>query len=446
MTPGSCRFAVLLSLFLVVPACAPEPASEESPAPEGLGTSSAAITLPPSYTDAQVTAIARPTALAFTPDGRLLITTQTGQLRVFSGGVLLATPALNLSAVLCTNSERGLLGVAVDPDFATTGHIFLYYTFNKFNTCTTNIANVAVNRVSRFTLPSTNVVSPSSEVVLLDNIPSPGGNHNGGDLHFGPDGLLYVSVGDGGCQLGDPSRCAGQNTTARRLDVLLGKILRIRKDGTAPADNPWYAVSGSRRCGNPAGVPTGTGPCQENYATGLRNPFRFAFQPGTSTFFINDVGQSVWEEIDEGIKGADYGWNTREGHCANNSTTDCGAPPAGMTNPIFDYKRGTNPTGSPFQNCNSITGGAFAPPGAWANADDNAYFFSDYICGKVFKLVRGTGGAVTVDAFATGLGSGSAVTLRFGPSGTRQALYYTTYAGGGEVRRIEFTGTRTVAP
>ncbi|WXH28388.1 hypothetical protein WA016_02332 [Myxococcus stipitatus] len=446
MTPWTCRFARLLPLCLLALACAPEPSTEGAASPEGTDFIQAAATLPPSYADTQVTAVAQPTALAFTPDGRLLITTQGGQLRVYSGGVLLATPALNLSSKLCTNSERGLLGVAVDPDFISNAHIYLYYTFNKFNTCSTNIANVAVNRVSRFLLSGNSIINPASEVVLLDNIPSTAGNHNGGDLHFGADGLLYISVGDGGCQLGDPTRCAGQNTTARRLDVMLGKMLRIRKDGTIPTDNPWFASSGSRRCGNPAGVPSGTGPCQENYATGLRNPFRFAFQPGSNTFFINDVGQGVWEEIDESIKGADYGWNTREGHCANNSTTNCGAPPAGMTNPIFDYKHGTNPAPSPFQGCNSITGGAFAPPGAWAASDDNAYFFSDYVCGKVFKLTRDAGGAVSVSAFATGLGNSSAVTLRFGPSPNGTALYYTTYAGGGEVRRINFTGATNRPP
>jgi len=444
MTPRLLHPLQFTWLLLLALACAPAPSSEGPDAP--LERTASAITLPASYTDSLVATVGQPTALAFTPDGRLLITTQPGRLRIVAGGTLLPTPALDLNARLCTNSERGLLGVAVDPDFATNRHIYLFYTFNKFNTCATNIANVAVNRVSRFTLADTNTVDPASERVLVDNIPSTAGNHNAGDLHFGPDGLLYISVGDGGCQLGDPSRCAGQNTTASRLDVLLGKMLRIHKDGSIPTDNPWFAAAGSRRCGNPAGVPAGTGPCQENYATGLRNPFRFAFQPGTSTFFINDVGQGLWEEIDEGIKGADYGWNTREGHCANNSTTNCGAPPAGMTNPLFDYKHGTNNASSPFQNCNSITGGAFAPAGAWAPEDDHAYFFSDYVCGKVFKLTRGPDDTVSVSAFATGLGGSSAVTLRFGPSGSDQALYYTTYANGGEVRRIDYTGTSNRPP
>lgn len=425
-------------------ACAPS--EEEARAPDDLGVTSAAITLPPAYSEALVTRVERPTALDFTPDGRLLITTQPGQLRVVSGGVLLPTPALNLAPKLCSNGERGLLGIAVDPVFTITRHVFLYYTYNKLNTCAANTPNVPVNRVSRFTLSDANTVDPASELVLLDNIPSTASNHNGGDLHFGTNGYLYISVGDGGCQLGDPSRCAGQNTTARRLDVPLGKILRIRKNGEIPPSNPFAATPGSRRCGNPAGVPPGTGPCQEIFATGLRNPFRFAMRPGTSSFLINDVGQGVWEEINEGILGADYGWNTREGHCANGSTTDCGPPPAGLTNPLFDYKHGANSPGSPFQGCDSITGGAFAPAGAWAPEDDGAYFFSDYVCGKVFKLTRSPGGAVTVSAFATGLGNSSAVTLRFGPAGAAQALYYTTYAGGGEVRRISFTGTRNRLP
>lgn len=411
-----------------------------------LGSTRAAITLPPDYVDEQVALVERPTALGFTPDGRLLITTQPGQLRVVSGGVLLPTPALNLATRLCSNGERGLLGIAVDPAFTITRHVFLYYTFNKFNTCVSNTPSVPVNRVSRFTLSDSNTVDPASELVLLDNIPSTASNHNAGDLHFGSNGFLYVSVGDGGCQLGDPSRCASLNTTARRLDVPLGKILRIRKNGGIPTDNPFAAVPGSRRCANPAGVPPGTGPCQEIFATGLRNPFRFAMKPGTSSFLINDVGQDTWEEIDEGLLGADYGWNVREGHCATGSTTNCGPPPAGMTNPLFDYKHGTNPAGSPFQGCESITGGAFAPPGSLAASDDNAYFFSDYVCGKLFKLTRGSGTDVTVESFATGLGSGSAVTLRFGPAGADHALYYTTYAGGGEVRRITFTGEHNRLP
>ncbi len=199
----------------------------------------------------------------------------------------MATPALDLSARVCATSERGLLGVAVDPTFADNGFIYLYYTFNRSGAC--------VNRVSRFTLSGGNTAS--GETVLIDNIPSPAGNHNGGDLHFGKDGYLYVSVGDGGSTA----------ALARDQSSLLGKILRITGDGGVPGSNPFAGAAGARRCGDPAGVPPGTGPCREIFAPGLRNPFRFAFDPNASgtRFYINDVGAGTWEEIDSGRAGAD---------------------------------------------------------------------------------------------------------------------------------------------
>jgi glucose/arabinose dehydrogenase len=401
-----------------------------------------AISLPAQFADEAVASVGSPTALAFLPDGRLLVTTQPGRLRVVRAGALVATPALDLSSRVCANSERGMLGVAVDPSFATNHFIYLYWTFNKFNTCATNSPQSPLNRVARYVLGDNDVVDPNTERVLIDNIPSPAGNHNAGDLHFGPDGFLYVSVGDGGCKLGDASRCGGNgNDNARQLSLLSGKILRITRDGAIPSDNPQAGVGGSRRCGDPSGVPSGTGPCQEMWAWGLRNPFRFSFRAGSSEMFINDVGQNVWEEIDRGQKGADYGWNAREGHCANGSTTSCGAPPAGMTNPIFDYQHNA-PASSPFAGCGSITGGAFIPAGVWPADYDGAYLFSDYVAGKIFRLRAGSGSSFTADAFATSLGGSSAVDLIF----DRGALYYTSYANGGEVRRIRYTGTANQTP
>ena len=396
-------------------------------------TPSADAAVPAGFEDTLVATVASPTGVAFTPDGRLLVTTQSGRLRIVENGVLVATPALDLAAILCTNSERGLLGVAVDPAFASTGFIYLYYTFNKFGACGQNIATTPVNRVSRFTM-SGNAVSRSSELILVDNIPSPNGNHNGGDLHVGRDGLLYVSVGDGGCDYRGDSGCAGQNDAARDLNVLLGKVLRITRTGGIPAGNPFTGAD-SVRCSVSGGAAAGQ-KCQETFAWGLRNPFRLAFDPNASgtRFFINDVGQAVWEEIDEGKAGADYGWNVREGHCANNSTTDCGAPPAGMTNPIFDYRHA--------DGCASITGGAFVPSGAWPIAFEGAYLFSDYVCGTIFSLTRTTAGTYTRTVFASGLGASSAVAMIFAPHGGGQALYYTTFAAGGQVRRIAFTGNR----
>lgn len=411
-------------------------------------TVQAASVVPQDFEDVVVTSIGAPTSLAFTPDGRLLITTQSGQLRVYQNGALLATPALNLTSRLCTNSERGLLGIAVDPEFATNNFIYLFYTFNKFNTCPTGQptgTSNPVNRVARFTLGADNTANLASEVVLLDNILSPNGNHNGGDLHFGKDGLLYISVGDGGADYAGNSGGAGANDAARDRHVLLGKILRITRDGLIPATNPFQGAN-SGRCNVTGSTTTGNW-CQEIYATGLRNPFRIAFDPNAAAtrFFINDVGQNAWEEIDEGVAGADYGWNVREGHCANGSTTNCGAPPVGMTNPIFDYPHTGSCSASGVAG-NSITGGAFVPNGVWPTQYDGAYLFGEYVCGKIFKLTPNGSGGYNASEFVTGLGSSSAVAMTFGPYETTQALYYTTYAGGGQIRRIRYTATSNRVP
>ncbi|MBX9244969.1 PQQ-dependent sugar dehydrogenase [Actinotalea ferrariae] len=398
----------------------------------------AAATVPAGFTDTLVTSVPAPTSLAFTPDGRMLIATQRGQLRVqTAAGTLLASPAIDLGPRLCTNAERGLLGVATDPDPATRA-IYLFYTARGTSTsCPTsqtgNPAGAPVNRVSRFVLRDDNTVDPASERILVDGIYSPEGNHNAGDLHVGKDGYLYVSTGDGGCDYAGDSGCGGSNDAARDRNVLLGKILRVdRTTGEAAPGNPFLgAGTASCRLGP---VAAGT-VCRETFAWGLRNPFRMAFDPdaaGTS-FYVNDVGQNAWEEINRGTAGADYGWNVREGHCANTgSAGSCGPPqPAGMTGPLHDYGRGAG--------CGSITGGAFVPDGAWPAAYDDAYLFADYVCGKVMALV----GTTRTD-FATGLGG--AVHLEFGPSPAGQSLYYTTYSGGGQVRRITPTGTANRPP
>ena len=380
--------------------------------------------VPAGFVDQTVATIGVPTAIAFTPDGRGLFTTQVGRLRVHTpAGGLLASAALDFSAKICANSERGLLGVAVDPAFAANGFIYLYYTLRQGTACDAT----AVNRVSRVVLTPANTTG--SEVVLIDNIPSTAGNHNGGDLQFGKDGNLYVSVGDGGCDYAGTG-CSASNDAARDRNVLLGKILRITPSGEIPADNPFQGP-GTARC-NVTGRTTATW-CQETYAWGLRNPYRMAFDPNAAgtRFYINDVGQSTWEEIDLGAAGADYGWNVREGHCVTGSTTMCGPPPAGMTNPLFDYGRS--------DGCRSITGGAFVPIGIWPAAYQGKYLFADFACGRIFRLdPNGSGGFTRVD-FATALGANTVVHLAFGPVAGTQALYYTTYASSGQVRRIRAT-------
>jgi glucose/arabinose dehydrogenase len=392
-----------------------------------LAPSAFAQQVPSGFTDSLVTAVGQPTALAFTPDGRLLITTQPGALRVYKNGALLSTAAINLS--VCTQSERGLLGVAVHPDFGigTNRFIYLYYT---------SAANSCDNRVSRFVLGDNDLVDPASETILIDNVPN-SGNHNGGDLHFGKDRLLYVSVGDGGCHY-DTGECSGANDAAREEYTLLGKILRITDTGGIPASNPFQGA-GTARCNT--GPTTSGNRCQETFAWGLRNPFRIAFDPNAAEtrFFINDVGQNTWEEIDLGQAGADYGWNVREGHCRLASTSDCGPPPAGMTNPIYDYPQSSG--------CRAITGGAFVPNGVWPAEYDGDYLYADYVCGRIFRLEQ-SGLGYTSSDFATSLGSNSATSLLFGPAPppAGRALYYTTYGGTDSVRRITYTAGGNRAP
>jgi glucose/arabinose dehydrogenase len=403
-----------------------------------------AATTPPGFSDALVTSVSAPTGLAFTPDERLLVTTQPGQLRVVDqSGQLLPAPALDLASKLCSNNERGLLGVAVDPDFASNHYVYLYYTYKKHGVCPTGQPtnpNNPVNRVSRFVLPADNVIDPATEKVLVDNIPSPGSVHNAGDLHFGKDGYLYISVGDGGWDYAGDSGSGAENDASRDQHVLLGKILRVTRNGEIPPDNP-YLGPDSAPCSPTNGRTDPGKKCQETFAWGLRNPFRMAFDPNATgtRFFINDVGQNEWEEVDEGRAGADYGWNVREGHCVTGSTTDCGPPPQGMTNPIHDY---------PHAGCSAITGGAFVPNGVWPVEYDGTYLYGDYSCGKIFKITPASGGGYSSlrTEFVTDLGGSSAVAMAFGPHAGSQSLYYTNYTNGGQVRRIDYTGDANRSP
>lgn len=399
-------------------------------------TASAAVIA--GFSDTLVATVASPTAIAFTADGRMLIAEKAGRLRVrTAAGTLLAASALDIRSRTCTGSERGLLGIAVDPD-ASTKAIYLFYSARGTDTsCPTsttgNPPGAPRNRVSRFVLGDNNVVDPASETILLDGIHVPAGNHNAGDLHVGKDGYLYVSTGDGGCDYAGDSGCGGANDATRDRNVLNGKILRVDRTTGAPAPGNPFLGTGSASCRLAPAAPGSV--CRETFAWGLRNPFRFAFDPDAAgtVFNINDVGQNVWEEIDRGVSGADYGWNGREGHCAQTGVaTDCGAPaPAGTTDPIFDYNRDAG--------CGSITGGAFVPNGVWPAQYDAGYVYADYVCGKVMVLDRGR----STD-LATGLGG--VVHLEFGPYGSTQALYYATFVNGGEIRRITYTGTENRTP
>jgi glucose/arabinose dehydrogenase len=344
-----------------------------------------AATLPPGFTETQIASeLSNPTAMAFAPDGRLFVCLQAGQLRVIKDGALLPTPFLTVT--VNSSGERGLLGVAFDPDFATNNFVYVYYT------ATTPAIH---NRVSRFTANG-DVAVPGSETVILElNNLSSATNHNGGALHFGPDGRLYIAVGENAT----PSN-------AQTLANLLGKMLRINKDGSIPADNPFFNQA--------------TGVNRAIWALGLRNPFTFAFQNGSGRMFINDVGQNTFEEINDGIAGSNYGWPESEGPTTN---------PA-HRGPLFFYGHGSGAT----TGC-AITGGAFYNPPTVQFPPEyvGTYFFADFCSGWIRRFNVQTGSAT---AFASGINS--PVDLHVSTDG---ALYYLA-RGTGSVFRVEFTANQ----
>jgi len=395
-------------------------------------TNDIAATVPTGFTDSLLLTINSATAITQTPDGRLLIASKGGEVRVLPAGSTNPITALALNSETCDDFERGLLGLTVDPNFATNHFIYLYQTFRNGSACP-EAANPSgprpYNRVLRYTLNNDNTAS--NPLILLANIPSLCGNHNAGDVQFGADGLLYIAAGDGGCAL-DGSGSAGGNNNARNRNLLSGKILRIAPDGSIPASNPYANTVGAVRCGD-AGPNLSGGFCKETFAWGLRNPFRIAFRPGSNQFYINDVGQDIWEEIDEGALNADYGWNIREGHCANGSTSNCGAPTAGITNPIYDYQHTTG--------LNSITGGAFVVSSTWPAPYNNSYFFGDYGGKSIYRLVQ-SGSSYTRETFANGTAGNGIITLYFDRANS--ALYYAL--NDGSIRRITYAPAANRAP
>ena len=344
-----------------------------------------AATLPVGFSETQIASgLSSATAMEIAPDGRIFVCQQTGQLRVIKNGSLLATPFLSLT--VDSTGERGLLGVAFDPNFAVNNFVYVYYTVP---------GTIAHNRISRFTANG-DVASGGSEFVLadLDNLSS-ATNHNGGAIHFGPDGKLYVGVGEN-------ANPANSQTLANRL----GKLLRINSDGSIPTDNPFFSMA--------------TGANRSIWAMGLRNPFTFAFQPGTTRMFINDVGQSTWEEIDDGIAGSNYGWSICEGACS--------PPNPNFRDPLFQYAHGTSPT----TGCAIVGGGFYNPttlqfPASYVGK----YFFAD-LCSGWIRLFDPSNNTAT--GFATGISS--PVDIKIANDGS---LYYLAQ-GSAALFRVQFSG------
>jgi glucose/arabinose dehydrogenase len=348
-------------------------------------SASRAATVPTGFIETQIAGgLANPTAMAFAPDGRLFVCLQGGQVRVIKNGALLSAPFVSLT--VNASGERGLLGIAFDPNFESNHFVYLYYTA---------VTPTLHNRVSRFTA-SGDVAVAGSETVLLDlNNLTSATNHNAGAMHFGPDGKLYIAVGENATA-----------SNAQTLGNLLGKMLRINSDGSIPSDNPFFATA----MGNNRAI----------WALGLRNPFTFAFQPGSGRLFINDVGQNTVEEINDGIAGSNYGWPDSEGPTTNGN----------HRGPSYFYGRGS----TLFTGC-AITGGAFYDPavGQFPVQYVGRYFFADYCGGWIDSLDPAS--PTTATNFASGIAS--PVDLKVGPDGS---LYYLARGSGGVVVRITYTG------
>ena len=380
-----------------------------------------AASVPAGFTDQLVANFDGPTTVEWLPGDRIVVLEQGGRVKV-GGPDGSFTTALTLNAI-CTNSERGLLGFTHDSAFLTNSWVYVYYTHSVGGGC--------VNRVSRFTMVD-DTIDPASEVVVIDNISSINGNHNGGDLDIGSDGYLYVAIGDAGSDPRGDSGSAGGNDAAQDLSLLNGKILRLMTDGRPAPGNP-FSGPGTVACGsrgNTVSTPSTT--CQEIYSWGLRNPYRIAFDrnDGADRFFINDVGQRTYEEVSEGAAG-NFGWPQREGQCPQGDTLPCAGPQPGQIDPLFVYGRNDG---------SYITGGVFIPNGMWPQQYDGSYFFADGGSGNIWRA-NALSDVDIASPWATGASGLTDMVFGYDEDG-QLVMYYVRL--GGELRKI--TQSNPAAP
>ncbi len=339
------------------------------------------------------TGITGAVAMTIAPDGRVLICEQTGALRVVKDDTLLPAPMVTVK--VDSSWERGLIGVTLDPAFPQRPYVYLCYVAPE---------PYPHHRISRFTVAG-DAADPKSEVVLLegDDQRKFGGSkpdgHQGGAIHFGRDGKLYIGIGD---------QTAG--LPAQRLDALQGKLMRINSDGSIPDDNPFFKIS--------------AGKFRAVWAYGLRNPFAFAVQPGTGRILIDDVGEASWEEIDEGVAGANYGWPQAEGPSADPR----------FKGPLYAYDHSQG---------RSITGGAFYNPSHVQFPPEyvGRFFFADFMDNWIRTLDPDH--PTDVRPFAAGLNG--AVDVQVGPEGSLYVLNRNSWVkddkfkpGTGSLHRISY--------
>ena len=347
--PRRLRAATAIPFLLLVLGCAD-------------GTSGSSVSPPPpvdsDYEAEQIlTGLSAPVDLQAPPGdtARIFIVEQTGRIRIARNGVLDPRPFLDVSALVSQGGEQGLLGLAFHPQYATNGRFFVHYTDVSGNT-----------RLAGYHVSSDpDSANPAATPIL--SVTQPFANHNGGQIAFGPDGFLYMALGDGGSG-GDPQG------NGQSLATLLGKILRLDVNGASPyatpATNPFTSQGGKRG---------------EIWSYGLRNPWRFSFDFATGAMWIGDVGQGAWEEIDvepAATGGRNYGWNRMEGnHCYPPGS---GCDTTGLTRPRLEYDHGSG--------C-SVTGG-YVYRGAALPELAGTYFYGDFCTGLIRSARLGPGGAL----------------------------------------------------
>lgn len=368
-----------------------------------------------------------PTSMAFAQDGRIFVAEKGGTVRVIKNGAVLPAPVITLTDIN-TFGDRGLIGIATDPNFSSNGYLYLSYTYE--NSPGSNFGGPKTGRIVRVTVVG-DVADEASKVVLVgtvggtpdlpscedypiesDCIPSDSMSHSVGGLRFGPDGKLYATLGDGSnFDAVDPRALRAQN-----IDSLAGKVLRINTDGTGISTNPFYNgdINSNR---------------SRVYAYGVRNAFRFNFNPTDGSFFLGDVGWSTWEEINYVSAGNNFGWPCHEG--MGTTLYSCTASSA-VTDPLHAYAHDINGAGS-------VTGGSFPANSAYPSQYDTSYFFGDYAQNWIKRLVvDASNSVVSVNNFMDDSGAvtpNGPVDIATGLDGN--IYYLSIYTG--ELNRITHT-------
>jgi glucose/arabinose dehydrogenase len=353
-----------------------------------------------------VSGLTQPVTIAHAGDGsnRLFVVEKPGRIRVVKNGVLLPAPFLDVSSLVSTGSEQGLLGLAFHPQYKTNGLFYIYYT-DKVEVGNTVVARYAVSA------GNSDLADPATRQQLL-YAEQPFANHNAGHMAFGPDGYLYIAIGDGGSG-GDP----GNN--AQRTANLLGKILRIDVNSGSPyvipPTNPFINQPGAR---------------PEIWAYGLRNPWKFSFDRLTGDLYIGDVGQNKWEEISfqpPAPGGVNFGWRCMEGSHQYTSVTPCNLPAylGGLTGPIAEYGRSLGV---------SVTGG-YVYRGTQFPELAGRYFYGDFGTGRIWSLAKTASNPAAFSAPLLELENTGLNISAFGEDEAGE-LYLADF-GGGTVRRLQ---------